>query len=79
MALIKRLRNAKKNANEGERPETVRTHLRNMIIIPEMIGSVAGVYNGTNGWATPALFCLRLAPVRPSARHVSPEGFSTRR
>ena len=24
----------------------VRTHLRNMIIIPEMIGSVVGVYNG---------------------------------
>ena len=47
MALIKRLRKSKKNANEGERPETVRTHLRNMIIIPEMIGSVAGVYNGT--------------------------------
>ena len=24
----------------------VRTHLRNMVIIPEMIGSVVGVYNG---------------------------------
>lgn len=24
----------------------VRTHLRNMIILPEMIGSVVGVYNG---------------------------------
>lgn len=24
----------------------MRTHLRNMIIIPEMIGSVVGVYNG---------------------------------
>lgn len=36
---------AKKEAG-GERPETVRTHLRNMIILPEMIGSVVGVYNG---------------------------------
>ncbi len=27
-------------------PPQVRTHLRNMIIIPEMIGSVVGVYNG---------------------------------
>lgn len=27
-------------------PLQVRTHLRNMIIIPEMIGSVVGVYNG---------------------------------
>lgn len=24
----------------------MRTHLRNMIIVPEMIGSVIGVYNG---------------------------------
>ena len=46
MALIKRLRKSKKAANEGEKPETVRTHLRNMIIVPEMIGSVCGVYNG---------------------------------
>ena len=46
MALIKRLRKSKKSAKEGEKPETVRTHLRNMIIVPEMIGSVCGVYNG---------------------------------
>jgi small subunit ribosomal protein S15e len=29
-----------------EKPATVKTHLRNMIIMPEMIGSVVGVYNG---------------------------------
>lgn len=33
-------------APEGEKPEVVKTHLRNMIIVPEMIGSVVGVYNG---------------------------------
>ena len=36
----------KRAAGEGERPEPVKTHLRNMIIIPEMIGSIIGVYNG---------------------------------
>ena len=46
LALIKKLRKAKKEATPGERPEAVRTHLRNMIVIPEMIGSVIGVYNG---------------------------------
>jgi small subunit ribosomal protein S15e len=46
LALIKKLRKAKKDAAAGERPEAVRTHLRNMIIVPEMIGSVVGVYNG---------------------------------
>ena len=33
-------------ATGGEKPEAVRTHLRNMVIVPEMIGSVVGVYNG---------------------------------
>ncbi|CAM0151127.1 unnamed protein product [Urochloa decumbens] len=61
MALIKKLRKAvsfhfpttyspltllKKDAPAGEKPEPVRTHLRNMIIVPEMIGSLVGVYNG---------------------------------
>jgi hypothetical protein len=36
----------KKEAAPGEKPEPVRTHLRNMIIVPEMIGSMIGVYNG---------------------------------
>ncbi|KAJ0936264.1 putative ribosomal protein S19/S15 [Helianthus annuus] len=45
MALIKKLRKAKREAPAGEKPELVKTHLRNMIIVPEMIGSVVGVYN----------------------------------
>merc|ERR1719231_953296 len=47
-SLLKRLRNAKKACNtaEGEKPVCIKTHLRNMIILPEMIGSVVGVYNG---------------------------------
>ncbi|KAK9740500.1 hypothetical protein RND81_03G040300 [Saponaria officinalis] len=46
MALIKKLRKAKRKAPAGEKPEPVRTHLRNMIIVLEMIGSIIGVYNG---------------------------------
>ncbi|SCW01351.1 LAFE_0D10660g1_1 [Lachancea fermentati] len=44
--LMKKLRAAKLAAPENEKPTAVRTHLRNMIIVPEMIGSVVGVYNG---------------------------------
>ena len=44
--LVKKLRAAKKAATGGEKLEAVRTHLRNMVIVPEMIGSVVGVYNG---------------------------------
>jgi len=46
MALIKKLRKAKKDAETGEKPGVVKTHLRDMIIVPEMIGSVIGIYNG---------------------------------
>ena len=46
MALIKKLRKAKREAAPGEKPLLVRTHLRNMIVVPEMIGSIIGIYNG---------------------------------
>ena len=46
MHLIKKLRKAKTEAPEDEKPAPVKTHLRDMIIMPEMIGSVIGVYNG---------------------------------
>jgi len=46
MGLIKKLRKAKKNAPPDEKPAAVKTHLRDMIIVPEMIGSVVGVYSG---------------------------------
>jgi small subunit ribosomal protein S15e len=45
MQLIRRLRAAKKEATDGK-PEIVKTHLRNMIVVPEMVGSLIGVYNG---------------------------------
>ena len=46
LPLIIRVQLQKRTAGEGERPDPVKTHLRNMIIIPEMIGSIIGVYNG---------------------------------
>eukprot|EP00557_Chaetoceros_sp_GSL56_P000911 CAMPEP_0176500464 /NCGR_PEP_ID=MMETSP0200_2-20121128/13564_1 /TAXON_ID=947934 /ORGANISM="Chaetoceros sp., Strain GSL56" /LENGTH=265 /DNA_ID=CAMNT_0017899131 /DNA_START=343 /DNA_END=1142 /DNA_ORIENTATION=- len=46
LALIKRLRQAKKEAAPGEKPRGIKTHLRDMIIVPEMIGSIIGIYNG---------------------------------
>jgi small subunit ribosomal protein S15e len=46
MGLIKKLRKAKKEAPPNEKPAVVKTHLRDMIVVPEMIGSVIGIYNG---------------------------------
>mmetsp|Transcript_50540 Transcript_50540/g.109714 ORF Transcript_50540/g.109714 Transcript_50540/m.109714 type:complete len:144 (+) Transcript_50540:92-523(+) len=46
ITLLKKLRKAKRDTAYGEKPEAVKTHLRNMVIVPEMIGSVVGVYSG---------------------------------
>ena len=48
ISLIKKLRKAKAAAKPelGEKPEVVKTHLRDMIIVPELVGSIVGVYNG---------------------------------
>ncbi|CAG90611.1 DEHA2G13508p [Debaryomyces hansenii CBS767] len=46
MGLITKLRAAKLACEPNEKPAIVKTHLRNMIVVPEMIGSVVGVYNG---------------------------------
>lgn len=29
-----------------EKPATIKTHLRDMIVLPEMVGSVVGIYSG---------------------------------
>ena len=44
--LIKKLKTSVKNTPHGEKPKAVKTHLRNAIIMPEMVGSVVAIYNG---------------------------------
>ncbi len=49
MGLVRKLRKEKNAAaKSGEKPRTIKTHHRNMIIVPEMVGSLIGVYNGLN-------------------------------
>lgn len=44
--LKKKLVKAKKDCGPHDKPDVVKTHLRDMIIIPEMIGSIIGVHQG---------------------------------
>jgi small subunit ribosomal protein S15e len=37
---------SKKNCQPGEKPSVVKTHLRNCIVMPEMVGNIVGVYSG---------------------------------
>ena len=59
-SLLKRLRKAKKEAPPMEKPEVVKTHLRDMIILPEMVGSMVGVYNGKTFNQVEIKVCVRL-------------------
>ena len=45
-SLLARLKKAKLNTPELMKPECVKTHLRDMIILPEMVGCVIGIHNG---------------------------------
>ncbi len=44
--LLKKIRKAKKLMEEGKRPPKIKTHRRDMIILPEMVGVIVHVYNG---------------------------------
>ena len=45
-SLLTRLRKAKLAAPELTKPECVKTHLRDMIVLPEMVGCVVGIHSG---------------------------------
>lgn len=62
--LLKKLKNAKKKVVAPEKPDPVKTHLRNMPILPEMVGSIIGVYNGKTFTQVEIKVCLdRFDPV----------------
>jgi small subunit ribosomal protein S19 len=44
--LVKEIRKAKKESPEGKIPRNVRTHLRDMPVLPEMVGAKVAVYTG---------------------------------
>ena len=44
--LTEKLLKAKKQCKDGEKPKLVKTHCRCKLILPKMVGSVCGVYNG---------------------------------
>lgn len=46
------------DALPGEKPRGIKTHLRNMLIVPEMIGSIVGIYNGAL-FRSLAVFCTK--------------------
>jgi small subunit ribosomal protein S19 len=43
---MRKLNKNRRNQNKGGKPVVIKTHCRDMIVLPEMVGTTFGVYNG---------------------------------
>ena len=46
LKLLEKVKASKLNLQPGEKPKTIKTHLRNMVVLPQMVGGEVAVYNG---------------------------------
>jgi small subunit ribosomal protein S19 len=44
--VLEKIRKLKKEEQKGGRPQIIKTHCRDMIVLPEMVGMTFGIYNG---------------------------------
>lgn len=44
--VLEKIRKIKKEETKGGRPQIIKTHCRDMIVLPEMVGITFGIYNG---------------------------------
>jgi small subunit ribosomal protein S19 len=83
-AVLDKMRKLKGEETEGGRPTVVRTHCRDMIVLPEMVGTTFGIYNGkvfVEVTFTPEMIgCYfgEFAPTRQKVQHGDPGMGATR-
>ena len=46
--VLDKMRKLNKEGSKDGRPVVIRTHCRDMIVLPEMVGTTFGIYNGQN-------------------------------
>ncbi len=44
--VLEKIRKLKKEENKSGKPQIIKTHCRDMIVLPEMVGMTFGIYNG---------------------------------
>lgn len=82
--VLEKIRNLKKEGNKGGRPQIIKTHCRDMIVLPEMVGLTFGIYNGkefTEVTIQPEMMgCYfgEFAPTRKRVEHGDPGMGATR-
>ena len=74
----------KKEGTKGGKPLVVKTHCRDMVVIPEMVGTTFGIYNGRDFvevTITPEMighYFGEFAPTRARVQHGDPGMGATR-
>lgn len=82
--VLEKIRKLKKDENKGGRPRIIKTHCRDMIVLPEMVGVTFGIYNGkefTEVTMQPEMIgCYfgEFAPTRKRVEHGDPGMGATR-
>jgi len=82
--VLEKIRKLKKDGNKGGRPKAIKTHCRDMIVLPEMVGVTFGIYNGkefTEVTIQPEMIgCYfgEFAPTRKRVEHGDPGMGATR-
>ncbi|MGF7118163.1 30S ribosomal protein S19 [Methanobacterium oryzae] len=82
--VLEKIRTLKKEGNKGGRPQIIKTHCRDMIVLPEMVGLTFGIYNGkefTEVTIQPEMMgCYfgEFAPTRKRVEHGDPGMGATR-
>merc|ERR1711904_584441 len=46
LSLLKKMRKAKMKSSESGTVSAVKSHFRNMVVLPEMVGCIVGIHNG---------------------------------
>lgn len=44
--VLEKMRTVKKESKRGGRPQIIKTHCRDMVVLPEMVGLTFGIHNG---------------------------------
>lgn len=82
--VLEKIRTLKKEGNKGGRPQIIKTHCRDMIVLPEMVGLTFGIYSGkefTEVTIQPEMMgCYfgEFAPTRKRVEHGDPGMGATR-
>ncbi|MBQ6628348.1 30S ribosomal protein S19 [uncultured Methanobrevibacter sp.] len=82
--VLDKMRKLNKEGTKDGRPVVVRTHCRDMIVIPEMVGTTFGIYDGHNFVEvkiTPEMlghYFGEFAPTRQRVQHGDPGMGATR-